>query len=182
MKHSEYLVTIPPDEVIARLSSVIETSWKRTLVGLGNQKKYLGSINGRQFWFRVWRASRNSFAPTCTGQVIQEGAGSKIVVNASANSGCLYVFGVFFMLLFLLLGLITFWVSGDPQMVAKSNGFPFFLLPLGFAAVFAVVFLILRATASRDVVQLRSVFPSLFSDVLINPPGQGKGPPPLPHA
>jgi hypothetical protein len=68
-------------------------------------------------------------------------------------------------------------------MAAKSaKGVPLFLLPLGFAAVFAVVFVIIRATASTDVLQMRSVFPSLFSDVLINSPGPVKGPPPLPHA
>src|SRR4051812_40695895 len=125
MKHTEYLVTIPPEEVIARLSSVIETSWQRTVGGIGNQKKYIGSINGRQFWFRVWRASRNSFAPTCSGQVIQAGAGSKIAVKASATSGCLYLFGGLFMFIFLGLALITYWISGDPQMAAKPAKGPF---------------------------------------------------------
>lgn len=176
MKHSEYLVTIPPDEVIARLSGVIETSWKRSLVGVGNQKKYLGSINGRQFWFRVWRASRNSFAPTCSGQVIQAGDGSKIVAKVGAHYGCLYAFGGLFVLIVSFLSLILFWLSHDPEVAAKwaKQGFPgqaAALFPLGFVAVLVIVFVLLRLKSGTDELQLQSLLPSLFSDVLVRPPG-----------
>jgi hypothetical protein len=175
MTHVEYLVTIPPEEVMARLSWVIETSLAGTLGWRGTQKKFLGSVKGREFNFRVRRGGHNSFAPVCSGQVVPAEGGSKIVINLRTSYGCLYVFGSFFMLFCLGLTFLVLWITRDPEVAAKfaKDGIPSCapaLLPVGLGVFLIIGFVILRVTSAGDERRMLAIFPSLFSDVLLKAP------------
>lgn len=175
MTHVEYLVTIPPEEVMTRMSWVIETSLAGTLGWRGTQKKFLGFIKGREFSFRVRRGGRNSFAPVCSGQVVPAEGGSKIVISLRTSYGCLYVFGSFFMLFFLGLTILVLWITRDPEVAARftKDGIPGCapaLLPVGLAVLLVIGFVILRVISAGDARRMLAEFPSLFSDVILKAP------------
>jgi hypothetical protein len=175
MKHLEYLVGIPPEEVMTRLSWVVETSLLKTLGWQSDKKKFIGTIKGQQFGFRVRRATHNSFAPVCAGQVVPVEGGAKIIIDVKTSYGCQYAFGGVFLVILLFFTMLILWATRAPDVAAKfaREGIPSFapvLLPIGLAVLLVIGFVILRVFSGNDEQRLLAIFPSLFSDVLITAP------------
>jgi hypothetical protein len=196
MKQFQLLVSIPPEKVIERFSSVIESSVARAFVGPGfsGRKNFLGRVQGGQFHFIRWRRSKNSFAPSCFGAIEENGSGSTINVNVGAKYTCLVIFAVSFVALF---GLIAFAFAAFFVLSGKGAGFMPWLIA-GSLVLVATLFLfglfgLGKWIGKSDEQMMIALFPALFGDVvvppvpailapMIPPPRPESVPPPLPTA
>src|SRR5260370_41592452 len=98
MKPFQIMVSIPPEEVVGRLSSAIEKPGLGLAVPFGG-KDFFGTINGLTFQFRNRRRwSRNDFAPACFGNVQPNGYGSTINVQIAQKNTLFLIFSIIFVL------------------------------------------------------------------------------------
>src|SRR5258708_5014678 len=98
MKPFQITVTIPPEEVVRRLSSAIEKPGLALARPLGG-KDFFGTIHGPAFQFRNRRRfSRNNFAPACFGNIQANGYGSTINVQIAQKNTLFLIFAIVFVL------------------------------------------------------------------------------------
>src|SRR5437868_8310960 len=96
MKQFQVIVSIPPEEVVRRLSSAIDKPGLGLAVPFGG-KDFFGTINGLAFRFRNRRRwSRNNFAPGCFGNIQPNGYGSTINVQIAAKNTLFLIFAMVF--------------------------------------------------------------------------------------
>ncbi len=98
MKQFQIIVSIPPEEVVRRLSSAIQKPGLGLAVPFGG-KDFFGTINGLAFQFRNRRRfSRNNFAPACFGNIQPNGYGSTINVQIKTKNTFFLIFAIVFVL------------------------------------------------------------------------------------
>jgi hypothetical protein len=182
MKTIQMIVSIPPHEVLRRLSSAIdEPSLK--IVGVGPihwaGKDFIGSINGNQFSVYVRRKwSKRSLAPNCSGNVEPHGSGSRINISIGLAKGsltCFMVFGVVFVLIFgigfgffSLFGLtIAFALPPSERPAAIIMALLPLLAPITVAAIFVLIFLFGKFSGASEEKKLAELFQNLFRDVAV---------------
>src|SRR5216683_371173 len=99
MKQFQILVSIPPEEVVRRLSSAIDKPGLGLAVPFGG-KDFFGTINGLSFQFRNRRrGSKNNFAPACLGNIQPNDYGSTINVEIAQKNTLFLIFAIVFVLI-----------------------------------------------------------------------------------
>ncbi len=176
MKPFQIIVSIPPEEVVGRLSSAIEKPGLGLAVPFGG-KDFFGRINGLAFQFRNRRRfSRNDFAPACFGNVQPNGYGSTINVRIERKNTFFLIFAIVFVLF------VTF-VSGSFGVFAllvlsqvsqpgpKDFAVPvlLFLIPLMAIAFLLGLFMIGKWMSRTDEARMNELLYRLFADVAVRP-------------
>ena len=88
-RNLEYVVALPPRDVLRRLADRIdEERWPSlTVSGYAGRKPFLGRIRGNRFLLRKRPAHRNGFAPRLTGTVVEDRHGSRITARFRLGTG-----------------------------------------------------------------------------------------------
>jgi uncharacterized membrane protein YedE/YeeE len=176
MKQFQIIVSIPPEEVVRRLSSAIQKPGLGLAVPFGG-KDFFGTINGLSFQFRNRRrGSRNSFAPACFGNIQPNGYGSTINARIAAKNTLFLIFAIIFVLLvtfvsgsFGVLALLL--LSQTSQPGPKDIAIPvlLFLIPLLAIAFLIGLFMIGKWMGRTDEARMNELLYQLFADVAIRP-------------
>jgi hypothetical protein len=180
MENVRYHVSIPPGEVMQRLSRVVETAGLRAVTGPTDGKRFIGQLSENQFSFRRWRWTKNSLASSCFGKVEPDGAGSVITGSIGAKYGCFLAFAIVFVLFFTLIpaafvGMTTLATMATPPTAESTQTLRMYwtvvcIIPLVTAAFFSGLFFLGRALSRPDEREMAALFPNLFSDVLTSRP------------
>lgn len=181
MKQLQIIVTIPPEEVVRRLSSAIEKPGLALAVPFGG-KDFFGTINGLAFQFRNRRRfSRNNFAPACFGNIQPNGYGSTINAQITAKNTFFLIFAIVFVLIVALVcvpigALALFGLSQASQVGPKEIAAPvvFLLIPLLAIVFLAGLFMIGKWMSKTDEARMNELLFRLFANVTVRPtqPGQ----------
>ena len=176
MKQFQIIVSIPPEEVVRRLSSAIEKPGLGLAVPFGG-KDFFGTINGLAFQFRNRRRwSRNNFAPACFGNIQPNGYGSTINAQIAAKNTLFLIFAIVFVLLvtfvsgsFGVLALLL--LSQTSQPGPKDIAVPvlLFLIPLLAIAFLIGLFMIGKWMGRTDEARMNELLYRLFADVAVRP-------------
>jgi hypothetical protein len=176
MKQFQIIVSIPPEEVVSRLSSAIQKPGMGLALPFGG-KDFFGTINGLAFQFRNRRrGSRNSFAPACFGNIQPNGYGSTINVRIAAKNTLFLIFSIIFVLLvtfvsgsFGVLALLL--LSQTSQPGPKDIAIPvlLFLIPLLAIAFLLGLFMIGKWMGKTDEAIMNELLYRLFADVAVRP-------------
>ena len=176
MKQFQIIVSIPPEEVIRRLSSAIDKPGLGLAVPFGG-KDFFGTINGLAFQFRNRRrGSRNSFAPGCFGNIQPNGYGSTINVQIATKNTLFLIFAIVFVLLvtfvsgsFGVLALLL--LSQTSQRGPKDIAVPvlLFLIPLLAIAFLIGLFMIGKWMSRTDEARMSELLYRLFADATVRP-------------
>lgn len=176
MKQFQIIVSIPPEEVVRRLSSAIEKPGLALAVPFGG-KDFFGTINGLAFQFRNRRRfSRNNFAPGCYGNIQPNGSGSTINVQIKMKNTFFLIFAIVFVLFvtfvsgsFGVLTLLLF--SQTSQAAPKDIAIPIalFLIPLLAIAFLTGLFMIGKWMGRTDEARMNELLYRLFADAAVQP-------------
>ena len=174
MKQFQIIVTIPPEEVVRRLSSVIEKPGLALAVPFGG-KDFFGTINGLAFQFRNRRRfSRNNFAPACFGNIQSNGSGSAINVQITAKNTLFLIFSIIFVLIatfvcgsFGLFFLFVFAQTSQPGPQAILVPVVLFLIPVLAIAFLIGLFMIGKWMGKTDEARMNELLHRLFDDVTL---------------
>lgn len=179
MTKIQLFVSIPPDEVLKRIYAVMDPASLPLAFHFSWGKDFMGNIRGNKFNLHVrQRWWRNSFPPTCDGQVHPYGSGSVVAAIISENSRIfkiiMIVFGAIFLLAFGLIALVNVIIAlagpadeaaGHILITLVSMIFPILIM----AVVFGSILLVSRARSKADEAKLAGLLQGLFSDVTIQP-------------
>ena len=172
MKQFQILVSIPPDEVIKRLSSAIEKPGLALAVPFGG-KDFFGTINGLSFQFRNRRRfSRNSLAPACFGNIQPNGHGCTLNVQIARTNTFFLIFAIVFVLFVTFVsgtfGVITLLLvsqTSQPSPQAIAMPVVLFLIPLLAIAFLIGLFMIGKWMGQTDEARMNELLYRLFADV-----------------
>ena len=177
MKQFQIVVSIPPEEVIRRLSSAIDKPGLGLAVPFGG-KDFFGTINGLAFQFRNRRrGSRNSFAPGCFGNIQPNGYGSTINVQIATKNTLFLIFAIVFVLLvtfvsgsFGVLALLLLSQTSQPT-TPQDIAVPvvLFLIPLLAIAFLVGLFMIGKWMGRTDEARMNELLYRLFGDATVRP-------------
>jgi len=176
MKQFQIIVTIPPEEVVRRLSSAIEKPGLGLAVPFGG-KDFFGTINGLAFQFRNRRRwSTNNFAPACFGNIQPSGHGSTIDVKIAMKHTLFLIFAIVFVLLvtfvsgsFGVLALLLLTQTGQPSPQQIAVPVFLFLIPLLAIAFLIGLFMIGKWMGRTDEARMNELLDRLFADVAVRP-------------
>ena len=176
MKQFQIIVSIPPEEVVRRLSSAIEKPGLGLAVPFGG-KDFFGTINGLAFRFRNRRRfSRNNFAPACFGNIQPNGSGSTINAQISAKNTFFLIFAIVFVVLvtllsgsFGVLALLLLTQTNQPSPQAIAVPVILFLMPLLAIAFLIGLFMIGKWMSKTDEARMNELLYRLFADVAVRP-------------
>lgn len=176
MKQFQIIVTIPPEEVVGRLSSAIEKPGLALAVPFGG-KDFFGTISGLTFQFRNRRRwSTNNFAPACRGNIQPNGYGSTINAQIAAKNTFFLIFAIVFVLIvaFVCLpigALALFGLSQTSQLRPQEIALPvvLFLIPLLAIAFLFGLFMMGKLMGKTDEARMNELLYRLFADVTVRP-------------
>jgi len=176
MKQFQIIVSIPPEEVVSRLSSAIQKPGLGLAVPFGG-KDFFGTINGLAFRFRNRRRfSRNNFAPACFGNIQPNGYGSTINAQISAKNTFFLIFAIVFVLFvtfvsgsFGVLALLLLSQTSQPGPKDVAVPVLLFLIPLLAIAFLIGLFMIGKWMSKTDEARMTELLYRLFADVTVRP-------------
>src|SRR5205807_9642636 len=154
MKQFQLVVNLPPDDVMRRLAAAIDQP-RVVIINPFSGKDFFGYITGYQFWIRKrQRWSRNSFAPSCTGDVLPNGSGSTINFSIGAKYTFLWIFGGIFLLLSLFvsffIGMMSLVMTAGDSGKAIPSLLLAFIIPIFVIVFFVGFFFITKQMGKGD--------------------------------
>ena len=176
VKQFQIIVSIPPEEVVRRLSSAIDKPGLGLAVPFGG-KDFFGTINGLAFQFRNRRRwSTNNFAPGCFGNIQPNGYGSTINVQIATKNTLFLIFAIVFVLIVTFLcvpigTLALFGLSQTSQPGPKDIVAPvvLFLIPFLAIAFLIGLFMLGKLMSRTDEARMNELLYRLFADVSVRP-------------